>query len=125
MAEPHASEKNGSNSLGSLKAEGIRWIFTQGPFAVILAVLMWWLYTKSNYLIDTAVPQHLQKIQDGYKELQASHEKTVTKLADTFEKEREREREMAKDAVIAIKELTAEISDQTEERQRNKASPKL
>lgn len=91
------------------RVELVRWIFSQGPFAVILACLMWWLYTKSNYLIDTAVPEHLNKIQQGYREIQASNKESTEKLAATFEKEREREREVTKEAVNAIKELTVQI----------------
>lgn len=91
------------------RVEFCRWIFSQGPFAVILACLMWWLYTKSNYLIDTAVPEHLSKIQQGYREIQESNEKSIERLAATFEKEREREREVTKEAVNAIKELTVQI----------------
>ena len=94
---------------GGWRAKAAEWLFSQGVSTVLLALILLGIYRAVNYAMDTAVPAHLQKIQQGYVEIQQSNEQQIKWLAETFERERKAEREHAKESVQSIKELTAEI----------------
>ena len=88
----------------SSKADGLwGWLYSQGVSTVLLVLILIGCYR--------ALPEAVDKIIASYERLDASHRSTITELTATFQSERERERQQTKEAVTAIRELTAEIRD--------------
>jgi len=88
----------------SKTAEGLwGWLYSQGVSTVLLVLILIGCYR--------ALPAAVDQIIASYERLDASHRSTITELTQTFQNERERERQQTKEAVTAIRELTAEIRD--------------
>lgn len=91
------------------------WLFRQGATTVLLFLIMLGLYVEVPKIV-AAVTASYEKINaDNASNIQAIHSSHTTQLkslTDTFQEERSREREMTKEAVEAIKQLTQEIRNQ-------------
>lgn len=92
-----------------------RWLFSQGASTVLLFMIMLGLYVEVPKIV-AAVTASYEKINaDNAANIQAIHSAHSTQLkslSDTFQEERSRERELTKEAVDAIKQLTLEIRNQ-------------
>lgn len=84
----------GDSQSGSLKLEDwksvlIRWAIQQSFPAAMLLVQTGVILYMGWYAIDTAIPQHLRSIQEGYDKQEAVHQKVINDVVDSAEKERE------------------------------------
>lgn len=74
--------------------------FRQGPVFVILLLMIGMIGYLGYYSITVAVPDHLKSIKDGYKEVSVQMEKSVDKMAATWEKDSARD-EVASKAILS------------------------
>lgn len=70
----------------SVAVLAIRWLSSQPFTNVLLIVQMFAMAWLLWYAITTAVPQHLQLIQDGYDRQQAKHRESLQIVIDSYEK---------------------------------------
>lgn len=75
--------------LDDWKTVLIRWAVQQSFPAVMLIVQTCVIMYIGWYAINTAVPQHLRSIQEGYDRQEVVHQKIVTDVIISAEKERE------------------------------------
>lgn len=75
--------------LEDWKSVLIRWAIQQSFPAVMLLVQTGVIMYMGWYAINTAIPQHLRSIQDGYDKQEAVHQKIINDVVASAEKERE------------------------------------
>lgn len=75
---------------GSWKAELLAAGVRQGPSFLLLVVLLWGLWQFGRYVVTEGVPAHLEQIKAGYRELQAAHDRDLTRVVTAFDHEQDR-----------------------------------
>ena len=73
----------------SLREILIQWLAQQGASTVLLTGILCAIAYGGYYGMHTAVPAHLNQIQQGYTELGERHEKVVERIITAQDKERE------------------------------------
>lgn len=88
----------------SSKADGLwGWLYSQGVSTVLLVLILIGCYR--------ALPAAVEQVTASYERLDSAHRLTIQELSESYQSERQREREQTKEAVTAIRELTEEIRD--------------
>lgn len=73
----------------TLKEILVQWLAQQGASTVLLTGILCAIAYGGYYGMHTAVPAHLNQIQQGYTELGERHEKVVERIITAQDKERE------------------------------------
>lgn len=58
------------------------WLYKQGVSTVLLILIFGALCWFGHYAVTTAIPQHLQQIQDGYEKIQSGFERSQLKHSE-------------------------------------------
>lgn len=101
---PEATEPTRENDVTKnwrheLMAAAIR----QGPSFIVLLLILYGLWGFGNHLITVGIPEHLNQIKAGYREIQDSHTKNLERVVGAFEREQERNKQ-----IVHVIELLAE-----------------
>ena len=72
----------------SVKVLIVKWIAKQGVTTVLLIAILGAILYGGYYAMTTAIPQHLDRIQAGYREVSIEHRTAI----ETIEKSRDADR---------------------------------
>lgn len=102
MSSTYSLERSanvGSNTKDpkSWKEQAATWVFQQGVSTVLLVAILCYGAYISQYVVDVAVPKHLDAITTGFKMQAEAHEKAVDKMTNEWVKERELTRELLRE----------------------------
>lgn len=71
---------------GEIVAAAIR----QGPSFVVLVLLLLGAWDFGAYLVHRGIPEHLEQIKAGYREIQWAHDANLERLVVAFERQQDR-----------------------------------
>lgn len=95
-----------------LKTEAITSVIRQGPAWVILAGILYVIWSGGSYCVNTMIPAHLTQIQSGYEALQERQDATVQRIVDVQVKDRDamiQQHAIMSQALTEIRDTNASI----------------
>ena len=84
-----SDDKSGEKPSLNWREIGMRWVSEQSLPTVLLLVLIGSMAWTVYHVVHDVVPEHLKQIQSGYDRMAESHEKAITKVVESHEKDRQ------------------------------------
>ena len=87
-----------------LTKAGTGWLMGQPPIAVFAIVMLVFVLAAGYWTVDHVIPNHLQKINDGYSHQAAEYDKSLDKVIATFKENSDRHEKHVKEILDIMRD---------------------